>query len=180
MTELDLGGTVRRLREGQGLSLRMLAARTGFSASFLSQVENGLASPSISSLDRIATSLGVTLGQFFHSAEAAPAIVRATDRVLFTSEWSKARIEGLGANNGVSRLEAMLVTIDPGGMSGKHTHPSLKEEFAIVLEGKLVLTLGQTEHVVEQGDAVTILAGMARRWHNPYDAPARVLVTASR
>jgi quercetin dioxygenase-like cupin family protein len=56
----------------------------------------------------------------------------------------------------------------------------LKEEFAIVLEGKLVLTLGQTEHVVEQGDAVTILAGMARRWHNPYDAPARVLVTASR
>ena len=77
MTEVNLGGTVRRLREDQGLSLRTLAARTGFSASFLSQVENGQASPSISSMERIAAALGVTLGQFFQGAESTSAIVKA-------------------------------------------------------------------------------------------------------
>jgi len=179
MTEVDLGGTIRRLREGQGLSLRTLASRTGFSASFLSQVENGQASPSIASMERIATALGVTLAQFFHGAEAAPAIVRADTRVQLTSEWSKARIEGL-AGDSTGRLDAFLITIEPGGMSGKHPYLPAREEFAMVVEGKVVLTLGSTDHLLNTGDAVTILAGVARRWHNPHEAPARVLVASSR
>jgi XRE family transcriptional regulator, regulator of sulfur utilization len=179
MTEVDLGGTIRRLREGQGLSLRTLASRTGFSASFLSQVENGQASPSIASMERIASALGVTLAQFFHGAEAAPTIVRADTRVQLTSEWSKARIEGL-AGDSTGRLDAVLITIEPGGMSGKHPYLPAREEFAIVLDGTVVLTLGSTDHVLNTGDAVTILAGVARRWQNPNEAPARVLVASSR
>ncbi|MBA3259711.1 MAG: helix-turn-helix transcriptional regulator [Gemmatimonadales bacterium] len=45
MPDANLGESMRRLREEQQLSLRALAERTGFSASFLSQVENGQASP---------------------------------------------------------------------------------------------------------------------------------------
>lgn len=179
MAEVDLGGTVRRLRESQGLSLRALAAKTGFSASFLSQVENGQASPSIASMDRIASALGRTLAQFFHGAESAPPIVRVSNRIQLTSEWSRARIEGL-AGDGVGRLDAMLITIEPGGMSGRHPDLAPKEEFALVVEGQVALTLGETEHTLAGGDAVTILAGTARRWHNPFGAPARVLVTSAR
>lgn len=59
------------------MSLRALGEVTGFSASFLSQVENGLASPSISSMEKIAAALGVTLWQFFQVAEVPRAnIVR--------------------------------------------------------------------------------------------------------
>jgi transcriptional regulator with XRE-family HTH domain len=46
--------------------LKVLAEQTGFSVSFLSQVENGQASHSISTMEHIATALGVTLGQFFN------------------------------------------------------------------------------------------------------------------
>ncbi len=180
MTEVDLGGTVRRLREGQGLSLRTLASRTGFSASFLSQVENGQASPSIASMDRIASALGVTMSQFFHGAESAPTIVRADTRVQLTSEWSKARIEGLAGDSSAGRLDAFLITIEPGGMSGKHPYQPAREEFAMVLEGQVVLTLGSVDHALTAGDAVTILAGVGRRWHNPHETPARVLVASSR
>lgn len=179
MTEVDLGGTVRRLRESQGLSLRALASKTGFSASFLSQVENGQASPSIASMDRIAAALGKTLAQFFHGAESAPVIVRATSRTQLTSEWSRARIEGL-AGDGVGRMDAMLITIEPGGMSGKHPDATPKDEFALVIEGRVTLELGEEQHTMEGGDAVTILAGTARRWHNPFTSPARVLITSAR
>jgi XRE family transcriptional regulator, regulator of sulfur utilization len=180
MAEVDLGGTVRRLREGQGLSLRTLASSTGFSASFLSQVENGQASPSIASMDRIASALGVTLAQFFHGAESAPTIVRSDTRVQLNSEWSKARIEGLAGDSSVGRLDAVLITIEPGGMSGKHPYQPAREEFAMVLEGRALLTLGSSDHVLNAGDAVTILAGVGRRWQNPYEIPARVLVASSR
>jgi ribosome-binding protein aMBF1 (putative translation factor) len=49
LTQQAVGEYVRRLRTGRSLSVRELAARTGFSPSFISQVENGQASPSISS-----------------------------------------------------------------------------------------------------------------------------------
>ncbi len=63
-----VGEHVRRLRTDGGLSLRALAGQTGFSPSFISQLENGQVSPSISSMERIAEALGVTLGEFFVAA----------------------------------------------------------------------------------------------------------------
>jgi quercetin dioxygenase-like cupin family protein len=50
----------------------------------------------------------------------------------------------------------------------------------MVLEGRALLTLGSSDHVLNAGDAVTILAGVGRRWQNPYEIPARVLVASSR
>ncbi len=46
------------------MSVRMLAKQAGFSPSFMSQVENGQVSPSISSMEKIAAAVGVTLGAF--------------------------------------------------------------------------------------------------------------------
>jgi XRE family transcriptional regulator, regulator of sulfur utilization len=54
-----------------------------FSPSFISQVELGQASPSIASLDRIASGLGVSLGQFFLASESmVPAVVQASHRPM--------------------------------------------------------------------------------------------------
>lgn len=181
MIEASLGVAVRELREGQQLSLRALAERTGFSASFLSQVENGQASPSISSMERIATALGVTMVEFFRRAGGdAPLVTRADARPTLQSEWSKARIEVVGGGNQHGRLEAMLVTLEAGGSSGKRPDASTREEFTLVLDGSLELTLDDGQQMLEAGDAVTIRQGAARRWHNPGDQVARILIVAGR
>jgi XRE family aerobic/anaerobic benzoate catabolism transcriptional regulator len=57
-----LGMRVRRLRQERRLSRRELAARTGVSERFLSQIESGAGNPSVRSLARIAASLGATPG----------------------------------------------------------------------------------------------------------------------
>jgi transcriptional regulator with XRE-family HTH domain len=94
MIEANLGEAVRRLRERQHMSLRALAEKTDFSPSFISQVEHGQASPSISSMERIALALGVTLGEFFQWTEKkVPLVVRVGERHGLNSEWSKAKIE---------------------------------------------------------------------------------------
>ena len=59
-----IGEHIRRLRSDRGLSVRAFAAQTGFSPSFISQLENGQVSPSLGSLQKIADALGVTLGEF--------------------------------------------------------------------------------------------------------------------
>jgi transcriptional regulator with XRE-family HTH domain len=181
MSEANLGPAVRRLRESQQLSLRTLAERTGFSASFLSQVENGQASPSISSMERIATALGVSLGEFFQNAERSLLpVVRADNRMVLHSGWSNARLEALGPGGTGGRLEPVLVTLQPGGSSGTRSYASGREEFALVLEGTVTLTLNDSEQELASGDAVTIRAGALRRWRNAGSAPATILIVAAR
>jgi transcriptional regulator with XRE-family HTH domain len=181
MPESSLGPAVRQLRERQQLSLRALAERTGFSASFLSQVENGQASPSIASMELIASALGVTLGEFFQSTRGEPpSITRAGGRPMLHSGWSRARIEALGARVNGQRLEPVLITLDPGGSSGTRAHAATCEEFAMVQEGSDVLVLSASEQTLGPGDAVAILPGMLRLWRNPGKRPARILIVGAR
>jgi len=180
-TEARIGEVLKRAREQCGLSLRTLAERAGFSASFLSQVENGQASPSIASLEKIAAELGLTLaGLFEHSQAPTPTIVRADARPGFTSSWSRARIESLAPGNDRRSLEAIAVTLEPGGMSGKHNSGHSADQFAYVLSGRLTLFLGEQRIEVREGDTVLIPRKSPHRWHNEYDAPAQVLLVSSR
>ena len=174
MIEQTLGSSLRYLREQHGMSLRALAERVDFSASFLSQIENGQCSPSISSMEKIANALGVTLGQFFLSANQQVNIVRASDRAHMALDWSRAEIASLGSLSNASR--ASMLIIKPGGLTGKHATPSISDEFAIVFEGKVVLKLTESEQVLERGDSVTIVAGTTRQWRNESEALAEILV----
>jgi len=165
--EQSLGDALRRLRDRERVSIRTLASKCGFSPSFISQVELNQASPSLASLERIATGLGVTLGEFFLTAErSGPALVRSSHRLVLQSGWSSSQIESLGSPGIGNRLEALLVTIRPEGTSGKRMYPSNTELFAMVLAGSVRLELPDGTQVLRRGDAITIPAGTPHRWEN--------------
>lgn len=176
-----VGQQVRRLRRRAGISLRSLAAQSGFSPSFISQLENGKVSPSIASMGRIAGILGVGLADFFASSAAADGaqLVRARDRAPAESLWSKARIEILAAGSGHA-LQPMLIDLEPGGRNGKHPEAPGCEEFMFVLEGELIVTVGPDDLLVQRGDALIVRPREVRRYQNPGPGPARILVVASR
>jgi transcriptional regulator with XRE-family HTH domain len=178
---INLGETVRRLRAQRNLSVRTLARRADFSPSFISQVELNQASPSISSLERLAGALGVTLGEFFrHPDEPAPAVTRAPRRRRLMSWWSRARIEALSPMGAGSRFEAVMITIASGGSSGKRPHGHAGEEFAMVFEGGLRLTVGPEIHTLKMGDAVTFDAAIPHLWENPGRRLARLVLVSFR
>jgi transcriptional regulator with XRE-family HTH domain len=180
-TEARIGEVLKHAREGSGLSLRTLGMRAGFSASFLSQVENGQVSPSIASLEKICAALGLTLPGLFEESQAqTPVVVRAESRPGFNSSWSRARVESLSPASDRRSLAAIAVTLSPGGISGKHhtRHPA--DQFAYVLTGKLVLFLGDDRIELQEGDSVLIPSKSPHRWHNERDVSAQVLLVSSR
>jgi transcriptional regulator with XRE-family HTH domain len=180
-TEARVGEVVKRLRERHGLSLRTLASRAGFSASFLSQLENGQVSPSIASLDRIAFELGVTLADLFEASQTpVAAVVRADARPGFTSSWSRARVESLTPARTRRPLEAIAVTLAPRGASGKHATGHPTDEFAYVLRGPLTLVLGDDRLSLTTGDAAMIPRNTPHRWQNDGPASAQVLLVSIR
>lgn len=176
-----VGEWVRQLRADQRMSLRTLAKRTSFSPSFISQLENGLVSPSIASMEKIATALGVTLAEFFAARASGEGalIVRVADRPEMLSRWSQGKVEALSPARG-RRIEPILITLDPRGRTGKHPYSHGTEEFAYVLTGRVTLTLGPEEYVLGAGDAVSIRAQELRLWENRSSRVVRVLVVAAR
>lgn len=161
------------------MSVRTLASKAGFSASFISQVENDQASPSIASLERIASAVGVSLVEFFGAESAgAPAVVRPGNRRNLTSVWSRAGIEALSGRG--SGIDAVMITLAPGGRSSNQPHSHKGDEFAIVFEGELTLTLGETTTVLERGDAVSFSSTTPHRWENESAEPAQLLIASTR
>ena len=115
-TELHVGEMVRRFRALRQLSVRTLADKCGFSPSFISQVERGQASPSIASTERIATALGVTLGEFFRAASPSlPAIVRVKDRPVLQSQWSQRQNRDTRAVEPGQQIGILADDIEGGG-----------------------------------------------------------------
>ena len=55
----DIGQQIRKERLRNRFTLEQLSQRTGLSKSFLSQIERGLAQPSVASLKKIALELGI-------------------------------------------------------------------------------------------------------------------------
>jgi transcriptional regulator with XRE-family HTH domain len=178
-----IGEHIRRLRLEHGLSVRAFAAQTGFSASFISQLENGQVTPSLGSLQKIAETLKVTLGEFF-AATAGEAeedlIVHAVERRRLDSTWTDAHLEALGSMTRSRRLEPVLAIFGPGGKSGKRVHSHSREEFAFVLKGRVTLTLGDEESELREGDAVTLPARAPHRWENRGKETVEVLMVSSR
>ena len=173
--EVDLGARIRALRLARGETLRRLAADAGVTESFLSQVERGVASPSIASVQRIARALGQSIAELFAADERAGIVVRARDR-------RRVVYQGLGAIDEFltratdGRLQVILSTIEPGGGTGDeaYTHES-DEEVVVVLEGALDLWVGPEHFRLEAGDAVTHSSRLPHRNTNPGPGVARVL-----
>ncbi len=63
--QVNYGEKIRSLRKSRGLTLTELGDAAGVSASYISQVERGLCSISLSSLEQISKSLGVNIKYFF-------------------------------------------------------------------------------------------------------------------
>lgn len=178
-----VGEQIRRLRVTRHLSLRSFAVQTGFSASFISQLENGQVSPSLGSMQTIAEALGVTLGEFFAAAAAGTEedlVVRADERRRLDSTWTDAHLEALGSMTRSRRLEPVLAIFGPGGKSGKRPHSHSCEEFAFVVKGRVSLTLGDEESDLGPGDSVTLPAHSPHRWENRGSETVEIVMVAAR
>jgi transcriptional regulator with XRE-family HTH domain len=172
--EIDLGARIRTLRRAAPLTLRKLAERAAVTESFLSQVERGVTSPSIATVQRIARALGLTIAQLF-ADEPTRRLVRRAERRRIAYPGLDAVDEFLTASTS-GRLQVILSTIEAGGGTGEepYTHDS-DEEVVIVLEGSLEVWVGDEHYLLEEGDALTFPSRLPHRNVNRGDRPARVL-----
>lgn len=154
-----LGSRLRTIRKSKGFSLKEVSKTAQVSDSFLSQVERGNTSPSISTLRRICHALGVNMGALFSNSEddspTDERLVRVIDRRrIFRPDGSA---NYLITPPSAEHLEVHHNIIAPGRNSGPepYTHQG-EEECVYVLSGSLELTWDGVEYFLNEGDAILI------------------------
>ena len=178
-----LGRRIRALRLARGMTLVGLAEAADLSHPFLSQLERGLARPSMASLERIARALGTSQLELFAGTEepavggvdVAPSLVRAGDGAT-----------GPYAEGGARLLVRGLRQFQPIEFAGTNAEPGVfyvhdEDEFVYVLEGRVRVELdGEGEWLLGEGDALYWHSRTPHRWSSPGGAPYRMLVVKDR
>ncbi|GBE13996.1 HTH-type transcriptional regulator PuuR [bacterium BMS3Abin14] len=163
MTEkpVEVGKRIRELREEKGMGLQDLAAKTGYSSALLSQFENHLISPPLGALIKLAGALEVEVSDFLGNAKDEPfTLIRHDERKVVSRVASRTGVnlgytyESLGFGMRERGMEPFIVTLEPVALKEKHLSTHEGEEFLFVLEGRMLVRLGDHTDTLEPGDSI--------------------------
>ena len=176
---VNVGVRLRELREARGTSMRSLATRSGLSANALSMIERGKASPSVSTLYKLADALGVPITEFFapEAQKQNVLLIKADERtrVPFThGVW-----EGLGGEKFTGRVEPFVLTLESGASSGQHSMVHTGHEFVYCLRGQLEYLVERKLYELQPGDSLLFAAQLEHRWRNPGNTVTNALIVLS-
>jgi transcriptional regulator with XRE-family HTH domain len=178
-SRVDVGERLRAIRKTRRITLRTIAERAGLSESFLSQVERGRTSASISSLQRIASALGVDVSDVFSfNGVDRPRVVSRAARpaISFGTLGRKALLTPKPFHS----VEVVAAEFDAGGSTGEepYAHGDSEEVFFVV-SGEVELSLGGETFALEAGDSAQYRSSTPHRVKNRGSARAEVLFIIS-
>jgi transcriptional regulator with XRE-family HTH domain len=157
-----LGTTIKDMRCEKGRSLKELGLETGLSPGYLSMIERGLTSVTITSLQRIADALSMDISQFFGSpSDRSENVTRSYEREVCYKDGTGYVCLSLAGDMGEDKsvLEPMIAVMPPE-KDRKHAIPCGHEgeEFMMVLDGIATVILDDREFELYQGDAFHIMS----------------------
>ena len=153
----ELGRRIKELRTERSLTLEALASRAGVTRSFLSTVERGRSNPSIAVLRALASALEVPVFMLFTDPHTNVTIVRPQDRGRISPGGSPVTYELLSPDL-QRKIEMILMRLEPGAQSAVGMHEG--EEAAFLLQGNIVVTVGDVEYPMDAGDAIYFNSGL--------------------
>jgi transcriptional regulator with XRE-family HTH domain len=156
--ERALGAHVRRLRRQKDLSIADLSAAAGISSGMLSKIENGQISPSLTTLQAIASALGVQMSKLFAEFEEQRdcSFVKADQGVIIDRRGTKAghvyRLLGHGLRNDVV-VEPYLIELHEDALPYTNFQHA-GTEFIFMLTGSVAYRHGERTYELSPGDAM--------------------------
>jgi transcriptional regulator with XRE-family HTH domain len=172
----DVGARVLELRTQRGLSLRALAELCDLSPNTISLIERGATSPSVSTLQRLASALGVHINSFFTepSEKAQLILTRADERTRSGS--ASVMLESLGYGLEGQACDPFVVTLKAGASSGRQLMAHQGSELILILEGRLDIEVAGEGYILDPGDSLLFRGEQLHRWRNPNSQPAVFLM----
>lgn len=176
---VDVATNLRELREARGISMRALATKSGLSANALSMIERGKASPSVSTLYKLADALGVSITSFFGTDAQKKQIVFLKSDERMHMSFTRGVFEGLGGTQFSGRVEPFMLTLESGASSGTRSIVHTGHEFVFCLRGKLEYYVDKQFFQLEAGDSLLFASKLQHKWKNLGNTVTTALIIIS-
>ncbi|WFP62471.1 XRE family transcriptional regulator [Mesorhizobium sp. WSM4904] len=158
--EVAIGHEVRAFRKKLGITVADLAAATDISLGMLSKIENGITSPSLTTLQALSRALGVPVTAFFRrfEEERAAVFIKAGEGVDVERRGTRAGhqynlLGHIGANTSGVVVEPYLITLtEDSDVFPTFQHAGM--EFLYMLEGEVVYRHGSHLYPMKPGDSL--------------------------
>ncbi len=174
---LELGRRIKLLRISRGLTLKDLEERGGISATHVSEIERGKASPTVGALGRIAQALGLRPATLVEpSVLPSISLTRADERREARVRVGTATVENVTEPVENGTMSAHLITL-PMGREAAFIHRHEGEEWTMVLSGVVEIRVDDQVHVLREGDSLHFRSHHPHAYTNLTSTPAVLMVT---
>ena len=172
----EFGRRIKMLRLSRGLTLKDLEERGGISATHVSEIERGKASPTVGALGRIALALGMRPATLLEPL-TLPVVstMKAEEREGRQMQWGSAKLAPVSDPVQSAEVSAQVLTL-PVGRAPALTHTHEGEEWAIVLSGVAEIRVDDQPYMLREGESLHFRSHRPHAYSNPASAPAVLLI----
>lgn len=176
MNDLNIGEKISQFRKKENLSIRELAKLADVTPSLLSQIERGLANPSVNSLKSVASALNIPLFTFFvDEVNKKDFIVRKDSRKKVILPESENVIYEILSPQVSDNFEFAIMNLSPNTSSCVNSISHKGYEIAYILDGCADIYLEDDKFTLYKGDSIKVPAGTKHRWENNSKDNTRVI-----
>jgi len=176
ISDSEVGKRLKTLRKEHHLTLNELSRRAGCTTAALSKIERGEVAPTISLLKRVVNVLGVTLSEFLAHDNGYPdsIVLHKEERVKIDFPTEKIISYQLVRHLKDKMIQPLYEIIKPGGGSGgSYSHQG--EEFGLILEGELEITVDGVAYTVKEGDSFCYKSSRQHSFRNKSAEDVRLI-----
>lgn len=179
---LPVGERIKNLREKAGLSLQEFADRSGFTSALVNQIENHMLSPPLGALMKIASVLGVTVGDIWGEGAGEPWVLTRKGEGRAISRFASKEgvsygygYESLGSGMKGRHFEPFIVNLEPPTVKKAQPSSHDGEEFIFVLDGQVEVSLDGHTDILVPGDSILYDAHIPHVLSCQGATPSRIL-----
>lgn len=172
----SVGEKLRQLRSERNISQRDLARIAGLSPNSISLIERDETSPSVATLQSLATALNIRMSYFFEEETPTSVLhLKSGDRPKIVSDG--VIIEGMGKTLPFQELEPFLIMLEPhAGSGGERQVVHSGHEFVYCLQGKIEYVIDGKVYLLEEQDILIFEATLPHLWRNPFETSAKLIL----
>lgn len=161
-----IAANLKELRRMRGLTLDETAELTGVSKSMLGQIERGECGPSVATLWKIANGLKISFTALMREDRPRAEIVNNKAIAPLTNGQQGFRLYPVFPAEPDRDFEILYIELESGTCSASDPHEKGTEEFTLVYEGELTLTLGDECFRVPAGHSIRYAADVRHSYEN--------------
>ena len=169
------GMRLRQLRSERNISQRALAQLAGVSPNSISLIERDEISPSVATLQNLATAMNVHMSYFFEEeSEKSVLHVKKNERSFLENEG--VRIESIGSRLHDQEVEPFVIQLAPHTSIGERQVIHSGHEIVYCTKGEIEYYIDGSSYLIQEGDFLLFEATLPHLWRNPHDFPAEFVL----